>query len=116
MELSPLAVRVFRDLLETRTGQQLAENRLWRVETSLKPLMQAQAIDTPLGRLPTAGALDLEGLDLADADQDLLLSVDGSVWRQEAALSRDYLASFGDRLPPALWREQEALEARLGPA
>ena len=77
---------------------------------------EAQAIDTPLGRLPTAGALDLEGLDLADADQDLLLSVDGSVWRQEAALSREYLESFGDRLPPALWREQEALEARLGPA
>jgi phosphoenolpyruvate carboxykinase (GTP) len=77
---------------------------------------EAQAIDTPLGRLPAVGALDLVGLDLTDADRDLLLSVDGAVWRQEAALSRDYLESFGDRLPPALWREQEALENRLGQA
>jgi phosphoenolpyruvate carboxykinase (GTP) len=77
---------------------------------------EARAIDTPLGRLPAVGALDLVGLDLTDADRDLLLSVDGAVWRQEAALSRDYLESFGDRLPPALWREQEALENRLGQA
>jgi len=77
---------------------------------------EAQAIDTPLGRLPAVGALDLDGLDLTEANRDLLLSVDRAVWRQEAALSRDYLESFGDRLPPALWREQEALEARLGQA
>lgn len=46
MELSPFAVRVFRELLETGTGQQLAENRLWRVETALKPLLQAKAIES----------------------------------------------------------------------
>jgi len=74
---------------------------------------EAEASDSPLGRLPAVGALDLGGLDLSDADRDLLLSVEPEIWRQEAALSRDHLASFGDRLPPALWREQEALEARL---
>jgi phosphoenolpyruvate carboxykinase (GTP) len=74
---------------------------------------EAEASDSPLGRLPAVGALDLEGLDLSDADRDLLLSVDPDVWQREAALSRDHLASFGDRLPPGLWREQEALEARL---
>ncbi len=74
----------------------------------------ASAVDTPIGRLPDD--LDLAGLDL-DADQRrILLSVDPQVWREEAALSRDYLAGFGDRLPPALWREQEALEERLGEA
>jgi len=73
----------------------------------------APAVDTPIGRLPTADALDLEGLDLSDADRALLLSVDPLVWREEAALSRDYLAGFGDSLPPTLLREQEALEARL---
>ena len=74
---------------------------------------EADASDSPLGRLPEVGALDLKGLDLSAADRDLLLGVDRDVWAQEAALSRDYLAGFGDRLPPALWREQEALEARL---
>ncbi|RZM08749.1 MAG: chemotaxis protein CheR, partial [Sphingomonas sp.] len=27
-------------LLETRTGQQLAANREWRIETALKPLLR----------------------------------------------------------------------------
>jgi phosphoenolpyruvate carboxykinase (GTP) len=77
---------------------------------------EGDAVDTPLGRLPAVDALDLQGLDLSDADRDLLLGVDPQIWRQEAALSRDYLASFGDRLPPALWHEQEALEDRLAKA
>jgi phosphoenolpyruvate carboxykinase (GTP) len=77
---------------------------------------EAEASDSPLGRLPAVGALDLKGLDLSDADRELLLSVDRGVWEQEAALSRAYLESFGDRLPPALWREQENLEARLAEA
>jgi len=76
----------------------------------------AEAVDSPIGRLPAAGALDLAGLDLSDADRDLLLSVDPRVWREEAALSRDYLAGFEESLPAALWREQEALEARLAEA
>jgi phosphoenolpyruvate carboxykinase (GTP) len=71
------------------------------------------AVDTPIGRLPARDALDLDGLDLTEAERDLLFGVDRAVWREEAALSRAYLDTFGDRLPPALWREQDALEARL---
>jgi phosphoenolpyruvate carboxykinase (GTP) len=73
----------------------------------------AQAVDTPIGRLPAVGALDLEGLDLSDADRDLLLSVDAKVWREEAALSAAFLGTMGDSLPPALIQEQCALERRL---
>lgn len=70
MELSPLAIRAFRDLLETRTGQQLAENRLWRVETALRPLLQAEGIDSPEtlavmvanGRNPSLGEAVAEAL------------------------------------------------------
>jgi phosphoenolpyruvate carboxykinase (GTP) len=75
----------------------------------------ADARETPIGLLPADGALDLSGLTLSDARKDLLLDVDNDVWREEARLSRDYLATFGDRLPPALWREQEKLEKRLDP-
>ena len=74
---------------------------------------EAQAQDTPIGRLPAPGHLDLSGLALTQDQLDILLSVDGAIWREEARLSADYLATFGDRLPPALWREQEALEDRL---
>ncbi len=73
----------------------------------------ADARETPIGLLPAEGALDLSGLTLSDARKDLLLDVDNDVWREEARLSRSYLEIFGDRLPPALWREQEKLETRL---
>jgi phosphoenolpyruvate carboxykinase (GTP) len=76
----------------------------------------ADARETPIGRLPAENALDLSGLTLGDARKDLLLEVDADLWREEARLSRSYLETFGDRLPPALWREQEGLEARLGAA
>jgi chemotaxis protein methyltransferase CheR len=46
MDLSPLAKRVFTELLERRTGQQLADNRLWRIETALAPLLRARHLDS----------------------------------------------------------------------
>src|SRR5690606_3999057 len=37
---------------------------------------QAEAVDTPVGRVPSKDALDLSGLSLSDADLNLLLDVD----------------------------------------
>lgn len=34
------SIRILADLLESRTGQALSDNRLWRIETSLKPVLQ----------------------------------------------------------------------------
>src|SRR4029450_12077543 len=39
--------------------------------------------DTPIGRVPTAGALDTSGLELGDAVVQELVSVDAENWRQE---------------------------------
>jgi len=74
---------------------------------------RAGAVETPIGLVPEAGALDISGLDLSDEKMELLLTVDREVWKEEAALSARDLKKLGDRLPPALWREQEALVARL---
>ena len=73
----------------------------------------AAAVDTPIGRLPKPGALDLRGLDLAPADLQTLLSVDAEGWLQELPLIRKHYESFGDRLPAELWTELGALEQRL---
>jgi len=74
---------------------------------------EADAQDTPIGRAPTKDALDVEGLDLTEAQIELLLSVDPEIWREEAALiARDY-QKFGDRLPAELWSQHEALLERL---
>ena len=73
----------------------------------------ADAEDTPIGRVPGAGALDVSGLGIDPAKLDELLTVDAEVWREEAALSGADLAKLGDRVPPAIWHEQSALEERL---
>ncbi len=74
---------------------------------------QADGVETPIGVLPTKEALDLDGLDMPEADLDLLLSVDTDVWKKEAALMPEYFAQFGDHLPQAITAEHAALVERL---
>jgi phosphoenolpyruvate carboxykinase (GTP) len=71
------------------------------------------AKDTPIGRLPADGALDLTGLDLSAAALDTLLSVHSDVWAEEAALIPEFYERYGDRLPTALWDQHAALVKRL---
>ena len=75
---------------------------------------KAAAVETPIGRLPARGSLDVSGLDITDEQLDLLTSVDVEVWKEEASLVPAHYAIFGDTLPKALWNELEALNARLG--
>jgi phosphoenolpyruvate carboxykinase (GTP) len=74
---------------------------------------KAEAVDTPIGRLPSKASLDLSGLSLTDAQLKLLLNVDPEIWTQEAALIPDFYKKFGEHLPKALWAEYEGLIARL---
>src|SRR5690606_5445651 len=74
---------------------------------------EAEAIDTAVGHVPTAAALDLDGVDLTEAQMQTLLDVDPDVWSEEAALIPAFFEKFGDRLPKALWRQHEALVKRL---
>jgi phosphoenolpyruvate carboxykinase (GTP) len=75
---------------------------------------KAEGVETPIGILPTAAALDTAGLDLSSSDLDFLLTVDKEVWREEAALVPDHLNTFGDHTPKELWDEYQALVQRLG--
>jgi phosphoenolpyruvate carboxykinase (GTP) len=74
---------------------------------------QAEAVATPIGHLPAAGALDLDGLAVSERDLELLLSVDVGTWQEEATLTREYFGTFGSHLPEQLWQEHEALLERL---
>ncbi|MET3526649.1 phosphoenolpyruvate carboxykinase (GTP) [Phenylobacterium koreense] len=75
---------------------------------------EADAVDSPIGRVPTKTALDLSGLSIGDAALDVLLSVDPEVWAEEAALIPEFYKKFGDRLPAELWAQHSALVRRLG--
>ncbi len=73
----------------------------------------SEAVDTPIGRLPTAAALDTDGLDIDDADLTTLLTVDRAGWLAAVPQIREHYAQFGDKLPAQLQMAVDTLEARL---
>jgi phosphoenolpyruvate carboxykinase (GTP) len=72
-----------------------------------------EAVDTPIGRLPSAGAIDTEGLDVTPDQMAKLLKVDVEGWRKEIPDIEDFYNRFGDRVPEALRGQLSALEDRL---
>ncbi len=74
---------------------------------------KSEAIDTPIGKLPPKGALDLAGVDVDDKDIETLLEVDVAGWKAAVPQIRDHFAQFGDKLPQELTDAVDALEAAL---
>ena len=75
-----------------------------------------EARETPIGFLPSAGALDLEGLELPAATIQELLHVDPLQWGGALASQQQFLEKFGDRMPRELWDEHHALARRISAA
>ena len=73
----------------------------------------ADAIETPIGFVPTRASLDLNGLAMPAATADELLRVDVAEWGEEAESAGKFFEKFGDRLPRALRAEHKALTDRL---
>ena len=74
---------------------------------------KVEGIETPIGTIPAAGEIDLQGLALEAEDIEELLAVDVDGWLAEIPLIREYYAQFGAKLPSALDAELDQLEARL---
>jgi len=74
----------------------------------------AAAVETPIGYVPTADALDLDGVDAPIDDVAAALEVDVEEWKAELPLIEEWFAKVGDRLPTAMRDELEALKQRLG--
>ena len=75
---------------------------------------RAEAIETPIGPVPTLASLDLDGLDVESADIEAALRVDPAEWQAEIPQITEWFAKFGDKLPAMLWTELDGLKARLG--
>ncbi|MEL0091706.1 MAG: phosphoenolpyruvate carboxykinase (GTP) [Pseudomonadales bacterium] len=76
----------------------------------------ADAIDTPIGLLPTLDGINFDGLNLSETDIATLLKVDIDGWQSELPLIEDYYQTFGDRVPQALYDELAQLKLRLAAA
>lgn len=78
------AINVIGALLEQRTGQQIAANRAWRIETALKTVLRAHGLDSVdqlIGRLTSTRTGPL-----ADAVVDALLNNETSFFRDAGVL------------------------------
>jgi phosphoenolpyruvate carboxykinase (GTP) len=73
----------------------------------------ASAQETPIGFVPTEGAIPTDGLDLSAEDMAELLRVDDDEWRVEIPSIEEHYAQFGAKLPPALRHQLKALAERL---
>ncbi len=74
---------------------------------------RGEPVETPIGYLPAPGAIGTEGLDIAEEDMIELLRVDRDEWRAELPSIVEYFAQYGDRLPPTISEQIEALRRRL---
>ncbi|OBI02726.1 phosphoenolpyruvate carboxykinase (GTP) [Mycobacterium scrofulaceum] len=72
--------------------------------------------DTPIGIVPTATDLDLDGLDVEDGDVAKALAVNPAEWREELPLIEEWFEFVGDKLPTGVKDEFEALKQRLADA
>ena len=74
---------------------------------------EGETVDTPIGRVPAAGAIDTSGLTIDDATMAQLVNVDADSWRQELPQLDEHYRSIGETVPTALREQLTALEKRL---
>ena len=60
---------------------------------------KAAAVETPIGLVPTEGALDIDGLDMTPEQVAKALAVDAEEWKAELPLIEEWFAKIGDKLP-----------------
>jgi len=72
------------------------------------------AVESPIGLLPAAGAIDTGGLDVSDAIMAELRSVSKNDWQKDVAGIGEFFAKFGTRLPDEMNRQRAALAKRVG--
>ena len=76
---------------------------------------KVDAEETAIGFVPKAEDINLEGIEDEVSEDQLkeILSVDNSLWEDEAKGSEEFYAKVGDRLPKALSDERNTLKANL---
>ncbi|NLT07179.1 MAG: phosphoenolpyruvate carboxykinase (GTP), partial [Solirubrobacterales bacterium] len=75
---------------------------------------EGEVEDTPLGLVPKAGELDVDGLDIDTDALDSLLHVDHAALAAQLPQFEEHLDRFGGRLPAPVRAQFEALKQSLG--
>ncbi len=75
---------------------------------------KVDAVSTPIGFVPKAEDINIEGLDISLDTLKGLLSVDKELWLEDCKGIPEFYAQVGARVPAELYEELAALEKRLG--
>ena len=73
----------------------------------------AEAVETPIGRIPAEGEIDMEGVEITPEQATELFAVNADSWLAEADLTEEYYAQFGDRVPAQMRSQLDDLRSRL---
>ena len=74
---------------------------------------KGKGVETPIGVVPTADALDLTGLDISGENLENSIRFVPKEWHAEIPMIEEWFEKFGDKLPQAMSDELEALKDRL---
>jgi phosphoenolpyruvate carboxykinase (GTP) len=74
---------------------------------------RGEAVETPIGWVPTLQAINRDGIELSDKAMALLLKVDPAEWVEAVAGQENFLNSLGDHLPAAIRDEHTQLAHRI---
>lgn len=74
---------------------------------------KADAAETPIGYVPHAEDINLEGLDYSLDTLKSILAIDKDLWTAEAEGISEFFQKFGDKLPAELNKQLETLKANL---
>jgi len=74
---------------------------------------KADAVETPIGYVPKAEDINLEGLDFSVETLKSILEVDPELWTKEADGIEEFYQKFGDKLPQEMRGQLAGLKERL---
>ena len=74
---------------------------------------QVAAEESPIGLLPHAGELNVDGLDISDDDLSELFAIDRETWLAEADATSEFFESFDGRVPAAVTKQLDILRSKL---
>jgi len=86
----------------------------WIFERCDNPL-QANNIaqNSPIGFIPTEGAIDTKGLNVKPEAMKELFKIEPSEWQSDIVSMKKFLSQFGEKVPKGITEELQALETRL---
>lgn len=74
---------------------------------------KGEGVETPIGKIPTAEQLDLEGLDVSVEDVAEALSFNAADWKEELPGVAEWIKFLGDRVPAEITKQYDELKAAL---